>query len=486
MNTRLSRIAVALLILGSTSVTPLEALDPAMVPTGTCASTITQSSSQTVAQGTSISCLHNGTVYSTNTSFWRAFDMAAFAGSQQYNVTSVSFGIEYAQAGGGASSQPITVRLYRNNGLPFPGGSGTLIGSTDITVQNQTRTIVSVPLIATVPAGVSELVMEVFVPDGQTDQNVFFIGSNAEAETGPSYISATGCQEPSPVTIASLGFPNMHLIFDVHGSCSSGAQTPASALNISTRLRVGQGENVLIGGFILTNASSSLVLRGIGPSLTQFGIPDALPDPFLELRGSNGATLNQNDDWQDDPTQAALISAAGLALQDPLESGIAAKLQPGNYTVLLAGINQGEGVGLVELYNTNSASGAQLGNISTRGLVQTGTNVMIGGFILGGSSGNARIAVRGIGPSLGQIGVGNPLADPTLELRDNNGTTLAANDDWHDDAESAAQLIANGLALQNDLEAGIFITLPPGTFTAVLAGLNGAGGVGLVEVYNLQ
>src|SRR4029079_15356042 len=101
-------------------------------------------------------------------------------------------------------------------------------------------------------------------------------------------------------------------------------------------------------------------------------------------------------------------------------------------------------------------------------------------------NGNARIAIRGIGPSLGQIGVGNPLADPTLELRNNNGTTLAANDDWHENAEIGSQLVANGLALQNDLESGIFITLPPGTFTAVLAGLNGGGGVGLVEVYNLQ
>lgn len=485
MTTRLSRIAVALLVLTSTSLTALGGVDSAEVPNGTCASTITQSSSQTITPFNSISCLFNG-MYHRPTSFWRAFNMATFAGSQQYNVTSVSFGVEYALAGGGAPGQPATVRLYRNNGLPFPGGAGTLIGSTDITVQNQSQTVISVPLIATVPAGTSELVMEVFTPDGVGDQNTLFIGSNTEAETGPSYISAASCNAPDPVTLASLGFPNMHVVYNVHGSCSSGPPNPASALNISTRLRVGQGENVLIGGFILTNASTSLVLRGIGPSLTQFGIPDALPDPFLELRGSNGATLNQNDDWQDDPNQAAQISAAGLALQDPLESGIAAKLQPGNYTVLLAGINQGEGVGLVELYNTNSASGGQLGNISTRGLVQTGTNVMIGGFILGGSNGTARIAVRGIGPSLSQIGVGNPLADPTLELRDNNGTTLAANDDWHDDAESAAQLVANGLALQNDLESGIFITLPPGTFTAVLAGLNGGGGVGLVEVYNLQ
>src|SRR5204863_1994975 len=139
--------------------------------------------------------------------------------------------------------------------------------------------------------------------------------------------------------------------------------------------------------------------------------------------------------------------------------------------------NQTTGVGLVEIYNTDQAAGAQLANISTRGFVQTGSNVMIGGFILGGSSGNTRVAIRGIGPSLSQSGVSNVLADPTLALHDGNGTTLISNDNWQDDPSSANQLSTHGLALQNNLESGIFITLPPGTFTAILAGRNGGTGV---------
>ena len=161
-------------------------------------------------------------------------------------------------------------------------------------------------------------------------------------------------------------------------------------------------------------------------------------------------------------------------------------LSPGAYTAIFTGRNQTIGVGLVEIYDINAGADAQLGNISTRGLVQTGSNVMIGGFILGGATGNARVAIRGLGPSLSQSGLSNVLADPTLQLHDGNGTTLVSNDNWLDDPTSAAQLSAHSLALQNNLESGIFITLPPGVFTAILAGNNDGIGVGLVEVYNLQ
>ena len=243
----------------------------------------------------------------------------------------------------------------------------------------------------------------------------------------------------------------------------------------------------MIGGFIVTgNVPKPLVLRGIGPSRTNFGISDVLADPVLTLRAASGATILQNDNWRDDPAQSAQIKNAGLALQNPLESGIAVMLQPGAYTAILTGRNQTTGVGLVEIYDINNATDSQLGNISTRGFVQTGSNVMIGGFILGGPSGNTRVVIRGIGPSLSQVGLSNVLANPTLELHNSNGTTLVSNDNWQDDPASAAALSANGFALQNNLESGIFITLPPGGFTAILAGKNGGTGIGLVEVYNLQ
>ena len=192
----------------------------------------------------------------------------------------------------------------------------------------------------------------------------------------------------------------------------------------------------------------------------------------------------QNNDWQDDPAQAAQLTALGLALQDPNESGIVATLQPGAYTAILAGKNQTSGIGLVEIYDADPAAASQLANISTRGFVRTGDNVMIGGFILGQGSANSAVAVRGIGPSLSQSGLSNVLADPTLELRDSNGALLIANDDWQDDPVSAAQLTAQGLAPQDPLESGIFATLPPGAFTAILAGKEGGVGLGLVEIYS--
>lgn len=245
----------------------------------------------------------------------------------------------------------------------------------------------------------------------------------------------------------------------------------------------------MIGGFIITgSAPKNVAVRGIGPSLTALGISDALADPTLELHAANGSLLMQNDDWQDDPTQAAQLTALGLALQDPKESGIVATLQPGaSYTAILAGKNGGAGVGLVEIYDTNQAATSQLANISTRGFVQTGENVMIGGFILGGSNQSTGVVVRGIGPSLAQFfGLSPVLADPTLELRDSNGALLISNDDWQDDPLQAAQLSALGLAPQDPKESGIFASLPPGAFTAILVGRNDGTGIGLVEIYNVH
>jgi photosystem II stability/assembly factor-like uncharacterized protein/cell division septation protein DedD len=265
------------------------------------------------------------------------------------------------------------------------------------------------------------------------------------------------------------------------------APNPAQALNISTRLRVETGDNVPIGGLIITgSAPKNVAVRGIGPSLAGAGLSDVLADPILELRAANGSLLFQNDNWQDDPAQAVQLSALGLAPQNSNESGIVATLLPGAYTAVLTGKNQGTGIGLVEIYDANQAANSQLANISTRGFVQTGDNVMIGGFILGGSSHTTRVALRGIGPSLSQFGLTNLLADPTLELRDSNGALLISNDNWQDDQVSAAQLVAHGLAPQDPLESGIFASLPPGAFTAILAGKNSGVGLGLVEIYNVQ
>jgi hypothetical protein len=251
-------------------------------------------------------------------------------------------------------------------------------------------------------------------------------------------------------------------------------------------MRVDTGNNVLIGGFIITGSvPKTVAVRGIGPSLSQFGIADVLANPTLELHDGSGALLVQNDNWQDDQSQAAQLTALGLGLQDPNESGIVTSLPPSAYTAILAGKNGGTGVGLVEIYDTDPAANSQLANISTRGFVLTGNNVMIGGFILGGNN-DTHVVARGIGPSLSQFGISPVLADPILELHDDNGTLVVSNDNWQEDSVAASQLTALGLAPQDPAESGIYTSLPPGAFTAILAGKNGGTGIGLVEIYNVH
>ena len=241
----------------------------------------------------------------------------------------------------------------------------------------------------------------------------------------------------------------------------------------------------MIGGFILRgNTPKQVYLRGLGPSLSKFNITDLLLDPVLELRGASGALILRNDNWKDD--QRALIEGTPFQPSDDRESVIVATLPPAAYTAILTGKNNTTGIGLIEMYDGNLAADSELANISTRGFVQTQDKVMIGGLTLGGNQNNTRIALRGIGPSLSQFGLNPVLADPTLELHNANGTTLVANDDWTDDPASAALLAANGLALQNPKESGIFTSLPAGAFTAILAGKNGGIGIGLVEIYNLR
>jgi hypothetical protein len=263
--------------------------------------------------------------------------------------------------------------------------------------------------------------------------------------------------------------------------------TAAQPLNISTRLRVGTGDNLAIGGFIITgNAPKSVALRGLGPSLSNSGLSDVLPDPTLELRGPDGALIRQNDNWQDDFVSGEVIIGLGLAPQHFNESALVATLEPGSYTVVVAGKNQTSGIALVEIYDVDQTAASQLANISTRGFVETGDSVLIGGFILGGGGNSTQVAVRGIGPSLAQAGLSPVLADPTLELRDSDGALLISNDNWQDDPEQAKQLTAHGLAPTNGNESGIFGLFPPGTFTVILAGKNDGTGLGLVEIYNVQ
>jgi hypothetical protein len=248
-------------------------------------------------------------------------------------------------------------------------------------------------------------------------------------------------------------------------------------------MRVQSGDNVMIGGFIITGSGpKNIVIRALGPSLQQAGLADVLNDPVLELRGPDGAVLSQNDNWRDNPTVAAQLQGIGFAPQNNLESAIITTLVPGAYTATVHGRNGTTGNGLVELYDLNQDSSCELANISTRGFVQQGDAVMIGGFMLGGDD-PATVLVRAVGPSLAQFGVTAALSDPALELHDGNGALIQRNTGWRVSQESAIR--ATGMSPADDREAAIVADLVPGAYTAIVSGENGAAGVALVEIFNL-
>jgi hypothetical protein len=202
----------------------------------------------------------------------------------------------------------------------------------------------------------------------------------------------------------------------------------------------------------------------------------------LQLFDSGGHPFWFNDNWKD--TQQAQIQSTGLAAPNDLESGILQILQPGNYTAILSGKNGTTGVGLVEVYDTSTGASAELTNVSTRGFVGTGDNVLIAGFIASGGNGSTQVLVRGLGPTLAQpqFGVSDALADPVVTLVNGNGNVVQTNDNWKNTQQAA--ISATGKAPPNDLEAAILAPVAAGNYTAILSGMGGTG-IGLVEVYKL-
>jgi hypothetical protein len=239
---------------------------------------------------------------------------------------------------------------------------------------------------------------------------------------------------------------------------------------------------VLIGGFIVAGTTFKPVLiRGLGPSLASQGIQGVLADPFLQLFDFNGNLIAQNNNWKD--TQQATIEATGIPPTSDLESAIVTSLAPSSYTAILSGANAGTGIGLIEIYDLDTTVDARLPNISTRGFVGTGENVLIGGFIVG-NGGNATVLLAAIGPSLSILGISDALQDPTLELHDANGVLLAFNNNWMDSQQ--AQIQATGLAPTDNRESVILTTLVPGDYTVIVRGLSGTSGVALFEAFNIQ
>lgn len=250
--------------------------------------------------------------------------------------------------------------------------------------------------------------------------------------------------------------------------------------NISTRLAVSTGTNVLIAGFIITGSQSKkVIVRGLGPTLPVLA---NLADPVLELHDSTGALMAATDNWRD--TQEAELKATTIPPPNDYDSAIVRVLAPGAYTAILSGKGATTGVGLVELYDLDGSVDSKLANIATRGFVDTGDNVLIGGTIILGS-GTTTVLFRAIGPSLLPFGVANALQDPTLELHDGQGALIATNDNWQDSPD-AADIQATTIPPTHPKEAAILGKLSAGNYTAIVRGKNNTTGVGLIEAYQIK
>jgi K319L-like, PKD domain len=280
-------------------------------------------------------------------------------------------------------------------------------------------------------------------------------------------VVSVGMQTPTPTPTATPRF--------------SPTPMPISLGNVSTRLQVGRGDNVLIGGFIITGSGAKkIIVRALGPSLTARGVANALGDPVLELHNSSGTLIFSNDNWKD--TQEQWIRDSLIPPTNDRESAIVASLDPGPYTAIVRGKNNTTGVALVEVYDLQTTSASRLANISTRGFVSGGDNAMIAGLIVLGSQ-PTKVLFRGLGPSLGAAGITQALRDPRLDLFNGQGAKMAENDNWKDSQQGV--IAATGIPPTSTLESAIRVDLNPGNYTAIMSGTNGATGVALIEAYNL-
>jgi hypothetical protein len=335
------------------------------------------------------------------------------------------------------------------------------------------------------------------------DRNPHHAVVNRPARLGPPRVFASSVPGipgivaplPRPKSAKALGLSFRRaflvgaLLLTGSGVFSSEAQVSGGSTvlaNISTRLVGGTGDEVGIGGFIVTGTQpKKVIVRAIGPSLM---FPRKLANPTLGLYARDGGLIASNDDWRS--TQEAQIIATGLQPTEDLESAIIATLPASpagiGYTAIMSGVNDTTGLGLVEVYDLDSAADSKLANISTRGPVLKGIGVMIGGVIVVGPD-PQKVIVRALGPSLGSAGVMGALRDPTLELHDSEGNLIASNDNWRDTQE--AEILATGLQPTNDMESAIVATLPSSPsgilYTAVVQGMNGMSGIALVEFYAL-
>lgn len=390
--------------------------------------------------------------------------------------------VNYAASINGACG-PITYSIPPNSFFPIgttPVDVTTSTGakcSFNVTVQDFQPPAISCPSDMTVQAAAGQNSAVVNYPAPMTSDNCPGVGVVFDPPSGSTF--PMGTTKVTAEATDSSG-ESIKCTFNVTVTAGPPPPPPGSSTklaNISTRLRVGTDENVLIGGFIVTGGEAKrLMVRAIGPSLS---LEDRLANPFLQLYNAAGVLLGENDNWKDAPNQQE-ISDTMIAPADDLESAVLTTVDPGAYTAIVSGVNGGTGLGVVEAYDLALNANSELGNIATRGLVQTGDDVLIGGFIVVGPD-QQKLLVRAMGTSLQ---FANKLADPSLELYNSDGDLVAANDNWR--SEQEGDIAATGIPPNEDAEAAVLRTVAPGAYTAIVRGANETTGVAVVEVYALD
>jgi hypothetical protein len=310
---------------------------------------------------------------------------------------------------------------------------------------------------------------------------VFDIGQEASSSGIPAQFVQAGTDQVYLINTDGNGLGQLRGSGSGEPAWEPAAPTqPIVFGNIATRLRVGTGDNAMIGGFIITgNQPKKVLIRGMGPSLANVGVQGVLTDPSLELHQGD-PVIATNDNWQEASNTNEIPD--GFAPSDPRESVIVTTLQPGNYTAILKGAHGETGIGIVEAYDLTQSATTKFGNISTRGFVDTGDNTMFGGFIING--GSAKVMVRAMGPSLQNVGIANALQDPTLDLVNVNGVVVQSNDNWQQ--ASNTNEIPNGFTPSDPRESVIVTILAPGNYSAIVRGKNNTTGIAIVEAFNLQ
>jgi uncharacterized delta-60 repeat protein len=262
-------------------------------------------------------------------------------------------------------------------------------------------------------------------------------------------------------------------------------------VNISTRATAGTGDRALIAGFVVRGAADKrVVVRGLGPALASFGLPGTLPDPVLTLRDDAGRVLATNNNWDATATPPALFASLGAfaLINASADAALQISLLPGGYTATVADTASRPGTALVEIYEADT-NNTRLVNLSTRAFVDTGSAIGIAGIVVRGAQAG-RYLIRGAGPALTAFGVGGALADPVLVLTTSLGVTVASNDNWSANTNAgeitgAAAVVGAFPFAGNSRDAALFLTLPPGSYTALVSGAANTTGVALVEVYEV-